>query len=287
MTDMNPARDADLPEVEAFLATHAPTSMLLRANLRRYGLGDRRTPQAVSLVLLREGGAITGLLGITNAGFAMLQAPRAAAADWLDLARWLGGRRLAGLTGDSTQAAALIGALGLAEAAFIHRATEPLYHLDLAALDLSTLAPGTIRRPRERDRDLLTAWYTDFEESALNTPPALAAERGGDRADLAIDGDHVRLFEQDDIPLAMSAFNAELPEIVQVGGVYTPPEGRNRRAARSAVGLHLAEARRYGVRQAVLAAASPSACRSYEALGFRRIGQMTLALLHAPAGAAP
>ncbi|WP_334194219.1 GNAT family N-acetyltransferase [Pararhodobacter sp.] len=287
MTDMNPARDADLPEVEAFLADHAPTSMLLRANLRRYGLGDRRSPRAVSLVLLRDDGRITGLLGMTNAGFAMLQAPMAGGDEWQDLARWLGGRRLAGLTGESGQAAALIAALGLPESAFLHRATEPLYHLDLAALDLSTLAPGTIRRPRERDRDLLTAWYTGFEASALNTPPALAAERGADRADLAIDGDHVRLFERDETPLAMTAFNAELPEIVQVGGVYTPPEGRNRRAARSAVGLHLAEARRYGVRQAVLAAASPAACRSYETLGFRPVGQMTLALLHAPAGAAP
>ena len=76
----------------------------------------------------------------------------------------------------------------------------------------------------------------------------------------------------------MTGFNAVLPEHVQVGGVYTPPEGRNRGYARRAVAIHLAEARASGVRHAVLFAASAAAARAYEAIGFQRDGSFALAL---------
>ena len=129
-------------------------------------------------------------------------------------ARWLKGHRLAGLTGEARQVAALLDRLGLPDGRFAHRQAEPHYRLDLDALDLSSCVPGEIRRPRDRDRALLARWYADFEETTLGTPPDLATERGAERADMAIDEDRVRLFEAGDTPLAMTAFNAELPEIV-------------------------------------------------------------------------
>lgn len=286
MPDLTPATESDLPEIESFLARRAETSMFLRANLRRHGLGDRQSPRALTLALRRVGARLTGVIGLTNAGFALVQAPEATPGDWRAFARWLAPRRLIGLNAEAEQANAALSALALPEAAFARRAAEPLFRLDLAGLRLDALAPGSIRRPRDRDRALLTRWFTAFEREALGTPADSAAERGADRADMAIDEDRVRLFEHQDIPLAMTAFNAELPEIVQVGGVYTPPEHRGRRAARSAVALHLAEARRRGVRLAVLAAASEPAGRAYQALGFQRIGAMTLALLKTPIGGA-
>jgi len=286
MPDLTPATESDLPEIESFLACRAETSMFLRANLRRHGLGDRRAPRALSLALRHVGARLTGVFGLTNAGFALVQAPEATPGDWQAFARWLAPRRLIGLNAEADQANAALAALALPDAAFARRAAEPLFRLDLAGLRLDALAPGSIRRPRDRDRALLTRWFTAFEHEALGTPAASAAERGADRADMAIDEDSVRLFEHQDIPLAMTAFNAELPEIVQVGGVYTPPENRGRRAARSAVALHLVEARRRGVRLAVLAAASEPAGRAYQALGFQRIGTMTLALLQTPIGGA-
>ena len=69
-------------------------------------------------------------------------------------------------------------------------------------------------------------------------------------------------------PVAMTGFNARLPEIVQVGAVYTPPLLRNKGYARLAVALHLAEARETGTRHAVLFAASDAAARAYQAIGF-------------------
>jgi len=37
---------------------------------------------------------------------------------------------------------------------------------------------------------------------------------------------HIRLLVQNGTPVAMTAFNAALPESVQIGSVYTPPAMR-------------------------------------------------------------
>ena len=73
-------------------------------------------------------------------------------------------------------------------------------------------------------------------------------------------------------PVAMTNFNAVLPGIVQIGGVYTPPGLRGCGYARRAVALHLQDARDSGTSEAILFAASPAAARAYEAIGFGRIG---------------
>jgi Predicted acetyltransferase len=256
--------------------------MFLRGNLAVHGLNDGDSPRALSLALRRNGAGIAGVFGISNAGFALMQAPDATPGDWAAYARWMQDRPLMGLTGDSAQVAAASAALALDPQEFLRAEDEPLYRLDLTALRLDGLAPGTLRLPEYEHRDLLIDWYSDFEISVLGTPPDLARETAALRADFAITEDRVKLLIQDGIPVAMTAFNARLPEIVQVGGVYTPPALRNRHAARTAVALHLQEAREDGVRIAVLAAANPAAARAYEALGFARIGRYTLALLKTP-----
>ena len=80
----------------------------------------------------------------------------------------------------------------------------------------------------------------------------------------------------------MTALNARLPDMVQIGGVYTPPEQRGRGHARTAVALHLAALRAAGVDTAILFASGPAACRAYEAIGFERIGTYALSFLSAP-----
>ena len=78
---------------------------------------------------------------------------------------------------------------------------------------------------------------------------------------------------------SLSAFNARLPDIVQLGGIYTPPVLRGRGFARAAVAASLLEARGQGASRAVLFTNNPSAVRTYEALGFRRIGDYSIVLL--------
>jgi predicted GNAT family acetyltransferase len=83
---------------------------------------------------------------------------------------------------------------------------------------------------------------------------------------------------ESDRPVSMSAFNATLPDIVQIGGVYTPPALRGRGYAKVAVAGSLIAARQRGVSRAVLFTDNPSAARSYEAVGFTRIGNYGVVL---------
>ena len=82
-------------------------------------------------------------------------------------------------------------------------------------------------------------------------------------------------------PVSYSVFNAMLPDIVQIGGVWTPPEFRGRGYARSVVAGSLLAARKQGVERAVLFAdpANEAARRAYLFLGFRIVGDYGLVLL--------
>ncbi len=103
-----------------------------------------------------------------------------------------------------------------------------------------------------------------------------------ERVETTSEGDDTRLLIKDDKVLAMTAFNARLPDMVQIGGGYTPPEYRNRGLARRAVATLLREVQGEGVKTAILFASGAPACRAYEAIGFRQIGRYGLAILAEP-----
>ena len=91
-------------------------------------------------------------------------------------------------------------------------------------------------------------------------------------------------------PVSMAAFNAVLsPDsasgaggMVQLGGVYTPPVQRGRGFAQTAVAGALLAARERGIQRAVLFTSNPSAVRTYERVGFRRVGEYAVAVLVRP-----
>jgi predicted GNAT family acetyltransferase len=91
-----------------------------------------------------------------------------------------------------------------------------------------------------------------------------------------------RVLYEGDRPVAMTGFNATLPEAVQIGAVYTPPADRSRGLARRAVAMHLQEALAGGVTDAILFAASPQACKAYEAVGFARKGDYAILVYEEP-----
>ena len=80
-------------------------------------------------------------------------------------------------------------------------------------------------------------------------------------------------------PVSLCGFNANLPEIVQLGPVYTPPSLRNKGFARIAVYLCLKQAAAQQVKRAILFTNDNSAICAYKALGFHEIGKYRLALL--------
>ena len=77
-----------------------------------------------------------------------------------------------------------------------------------------------------------------------------------------------------------SAFNAALPDCVQVGGVFTPPPLRGRGFGRAVVAGTLLLARERGVERSVLFTGPDNAPAqtAYRALGYRDIGDYGLVL---------
>jgi predicted GNAT family acetyltransferase len=79
-------------------------------------------------------------------------------------------------------------------------------------------------------------------------------------------------------PVARSAFSGQLPDTVQIGGVYAPPELRRRGYGRGVVAGSLVDARARGVTRAILFTENPAARAAYLALGFRVVGDYGIVL---------
>lgn len=260
------ATEADQPLVTAFLRTHEAASIFPLANLAGTGPGTQS--------LWLTGDPVRGVIALGQTGFLMPQWP---GLDPLAVFRALKGRRIAALTGPAEQVAALIAVLPDAPRRQSH---EPLCTLDLARL---SLPDGDTRLAPIRPQDAETAirFRIEFDIETIAQPPATARFKA--EADVArwLAQDTHRLLWQGDCAVALTGMNARLPDVVQVGGVYVPPEDRSRGHARRAVALHLAEARAAGARRAVLFAANEAALCAYRAIGFAEVGWMSVAILKA------
>jgi len=262
----------DEAALTAFLSGHLETSMFLLGNLQAQGLAPSDHPHATTYVLQEQDGRISAVLGLSNSGFLMCQAPGLTPALAHRLLAPLAGRETQGMTGEADQVAVVLAALSARPR--LNR-IEPLFALDLNRL------PGTawpIRLPTPDDVALLTDWFTGYLAETDSGPPADAAIR----AQAAVKDSPVRLIERAGRPVAMAAINAAAGDVVQVGGVYTPPPLRGQGLAGQAVAALLAEARGKGAARAILFAASEAAAKAYVRIGFQRIGSYRVALWPTP-----
>jgi predicted GNAT family acetyltransferase len=273
----------DAPAFESFLGPRADSSLFLLGNARRAGLADRGQPFEGTYAGAFEDGRLAAVAAHFWNGIVAVQAP-AHLPEVVSCAVGASGRAVAGLTGPHDQVVAARGALGATARQTAIEAPEGLFVLDLAKL----LVPESLRsravrcrRPREEEIGLLAAWRAAYRREVLDEPAGAAnddAARDDVRA-LHGSGSHFVLeVPGQGPPVSYSAFNASLPEIVQVGGVWTPPERRGRGYARAVVAGSLLEARAKGVCRAVLFTSNPMARRAYEALGFRRVGEYGLVI---------
>ncbi|MEP4036917.1 GNAT family N-acetyltransferase [Pseudophaeobacter sp.] len=272
---MHRATTADLPAVEAFLAPRVATSMFLSGNLRDFGLGRDQGndhPKSMVLWLSETAGEITGVIGYAAAGYVVFEVPALTPAQYPAIRKALYGRKLLGLNGAVDQADHLAAALDLPCHNAVMDEVEPHYHLRLGDLTLPAGA-GQLRPAGAQDLPLLAQWRMASEMEILC---ARDTAENRSRALMSLQelraADRLRVLERAGAVVAMTNFNAALPAIVQVGGVYTPPELRGQGYARRAVALHLAEAQLGGVNEAILFAANRAAARAYEAIGFKQIG---------------
>lgn len=269
--------------LEAFLAARAESSMFLRSNLARAGIVDRGEAfQGTYAGAFDGGGALVAVAACFWNGNVVLQAP-VALAEVVRTAVRASGRVAAGLVGPWDQVVAARAALGLAGAPTTLDSREALFTLALADLVVpEALAAGRVRARHQTDADLAITvpWRLAYCAEALGMTPTPALE-AAQRAELA--AAHARSWILEDEagrPLAFTGFNAALPDVVQIGGVWTPPELRGRGHARCAVAAQLLEARAAGATRAILFTGEDhrAARRAYEALGFRVVGDYGLVL---------
>jgi len=279
VTVLRRAVQKDSVAIEAFLAQHPETSMFLRGNLAAHGL-DNSEHRHGTTYWFEERGEITGIIGCTNGGYLMCQAPTAARSFWDRAAEVLLDRNIEGLTGVPAQVNAWIGALGLKSDAFSIKVTEPLYRLPLDALREPDMANLVLRKPLADDFALLMQWFDGYAQDTGIAPTD--GSSGKDAAAVFTAHEAARILEQGGTPVAMTSLNAQVADTVQVGGVYVPPGMRGQGLGGAVVAAQLAELRSQGTRLAILFAANVLAARAYERIGFRHIGSYEIALLKSP-----
>jgi GNAT superfamily N-acetyltransferase len=273
----------DEAAVERFLAERSDSSMILLANLRAVGLEYSGEPQQAIWVAAFEDSRIVGVAAHCWNDVLVVQAPRALARV-VELAVAASRREVDGILGEWSQATAARTALGLDATPARCASREVLFALQLDRLRIpEVLASGRVaaRRASALDLDLLTPWRMAYHVELLGASPGPDLEPSC-RAELELflQLGCTILSDEGGRPLACSGFNARLPECVQVGGVFTPPELRGRGFGRSAVAASLLAARSEGVARSVLFTGeeNASAQRAYLALGFAVVGDFGMIL---------
>lgn len=273
--------EGDQAAVEAFLTQHRDTSMFLRANLRRRGFTYRGQPHEALYAAVFDGPRVIAVAAHCWNGMLLVQAP----VEIEPLAKYVveaSGRKVTGFSGLRDQVQQARDALGLADAPAQLDGDEDLYVLALEALrdPPATSEPITCRPARAGERDELLRWRFAYEVELLGATDSESMRRGAAAfLDAQLSAGHAWVAVSGERLLSFSGFNAALPDIVQLGGIYTPPELRGRHYAKHAVAAQLTAARDRGVSRSVLFTDNPSAARCYQALGFRRSGGLSLVLL--------
>lgn len=264
------ATQADRPEIVAFLASNAPFAMFPLNNLTKFGMAGG-SDLAVTCWLARDGGQITDVMTVCDNGMAL---PFLPSGDYAATLRAMADGDVIGIIGPRDHVRGLRAA-GFAGVPCTLDRDEPHFLLELDQMVIPD-GPGDLRPLGDAPRDVMLAWISAYEVEGLNTPADQAAARAATALATYLRRDSHRVLMADGVPLAMTGFNAQLADIVQVGGVYTPPDLRGQGHARRAVALHLAQAAGQGVTRATLFAGSPAAACAYQAIGFRRIGEWTM-----------
>ncbi|MCA9696618.1 MAG: GNAT family N-acetyltransferase [Myxococcales bacterium] len=279
---------ADRSAVESFLRANLTRTMFLLSNLREAGIEDCEHPFAGPYVGDFAGSALVGVACHFRRGNLIVHAP----ADPLGLARaalMASGRSLRALVGAEEQVDVIAAALGLPAGADAQNdERDGLYRLALDGLQVPPdLGAGRVhgRVPTLADLETLVDWTVRYHVEAIGeveTPQLYAKVR----AELpeAIEGGSIWLLEHDGQLVAKTAFNARLPEAVQIGGVYTPEAMRGRGYGRCVVASHLLAAREAGVELAILFTGDHNvpAQRAYAALGFTGVGRYRVLVLREP-----
>jgi RimJ/RimL family protein N-acetyltransferase len=272
----------DEEPLERFLAAHPDGGHLLRANLSRGGIEDRGAPYQATYAAGLSRGAVTSVAAHCWNGMLLLQADEFAekvARRALAASR----RPLTGLLGPWGQVVWVAWTLDLPQGSPGLDRPQQLMTLDLEDLILpEPLAGGGLvcRRARSSELELLYNWRAAFEAetAGLSNDRALrtAARQMVDQQQKS--GDNWVLTRGGRLVAGCTVI-AETGEAVQIGGVITPQDLRNRGYGRAVVAGTLRAAQDRGRARALLFTNNPAAERAYRAIGFAASGEVGLVRL--------
>ena len=275
--------------LEMFLKEYADTSMFLRSNLHNSGISYQDKPfYGEYFASFDSLSKINGVLAHYWNGNLMMQSPDLnILRSILDFFKSRVTREIAGILGDELQANTVINELGVIAAEYDINYPDDLYAIELDNL----ISPININNPdyemilaKNADRDLLFEWLSAYHVEALGAEVGhnIFLERINREVNSTMEGIDRFILKVKGKPVCLCGFNARLPEIVQIGPVWTPMSERNKGYARTLVALSLIDAQKTSVKRAVLFTNNPPAIRSYESLGFKKTGVYRLAILKKP-----
>jgi uncharacterized protein len=267
---------ADEPAMRAFLMPRAASSMFMLSNSRVAGLVDEGKPYQATYAGAFDGDGLAGVAAHCWNGMVLVQAPHELVQDLVRFAVAKSHRAIAGFSGAADQIAIARGAFELPVAAVDE--VESLYSLALADL-IVPAALGECRRPRATELPQLADWRRAYHVESLGAiDSADVAATAVREIDQLFALSRLWVLAIGDNLVAMTGFNAQIPGIAQVGGVFTPRELRGRGYARRVVAGSLIDSRGE-ISGAILFTPNPAAARAYEAIGFRRTSNFALVIL--------
>lgn len=275
----------DESRLAAFFERAPDRSLMQRSNLARAGAGWYGQRYGGVFAGAFDGERLTGVIAHYWNGF-LLPLVGDIARDFRPLLEGLLDAtplQVNGVVGDWDQVSATLMHPRVNGRAVRRCAREILFGLPLETLRVpEALGHGEITvRPIEADDvPMLTAWRIEFLVDTFKLARGSATfDEAAHELGAALEEKRGWVVEADGRMLAYSGFNAALPDVVQVGGVYTPPFARARGLARAAVAGSLLKARESGASRAVLFTdvANVAAQRAYGALGFNAIGDWGIA----------
>jgi ribosomal protein S18 acetylase RimI-like enzyme len=271
-----------------FLEERLDTSLFLLSNSETAGLEDHGGPLEGTYAASFEDGKMTAVAAHYWNGILIAQGGGGAVESVAKVAVTQSGRVLSGLIGPLAAVERARRALGADGRRAKKGDPEILYGLDLERLRMPALldAPGMIcRRPLVDEIELLVDWRVEYSAEALGEERTQGLRDQSRKGFAHLPG---WVLLHDGRPVSYSAFNAKTHGVVQVGGVYTPPELRGRGYGRAVVAGSLRDARKEGNRRSILftGRANVAAQRAYRALGYEPLADFALILFEAqdPAG---
>lgn len=278
MPTLKTLQPGDESLLETFLLQHVDTSMFLRSNWREGGLNNEGGRFQGTYLAAIEDEKIVAVAAHYWNGMIVVQAPvfLAEVAQAVVEQSNLG---ISGIAGPAAQVEATKQALELGNQPTQLDEQEILFSLELQDLQLPpALASGRVhcRLPYTQELELLSNWSVAYNVEALRklaTPDLLPHCRREIAARQSTARHWVLI--ANNTPVAYTAFNARLPNIVQIGGVWTPPASRGNGYAKCVVAGSLLEAKSQGVERAVLFTNGENyaAQAAYRGIGFQATGE--------------